>query len=134
MSVEYHVDRAREIANILYNAWNSEGVFGTKYMPEDWLPEGVEPGSSEHALFITLTIALDYMRDADQLWEACRDTYADPNTRYLFDPQSVVEHEFSKIQGDLQKYGVVRKHNRDTQVRYNQNTQQGAEIHPAWRY
>ena len=116
MAVEYHINRAREVALILFEAWNSEGIFGTKYMPEDWLPEGVEPGSSEHALFITLTIALDYMRDADQLWKACRDTYADSDTRYLFDPRSVVYSDIYKVQEDLQKYGVVRKHNRDTQT------------------
>jgi len=116
MAVEHHIDQARDVAHILYEAWNSEGIFGTKYMPEDWVPDGVKPGSSEHALFITLTISLDYMRDADHLWKACRDTYADPDTRYLFDPKMVVKRDFNIIREDLQKYGVVRKYNRDTKT------------------
>ena len=38
----------------------------------DILPEGVEGGSLEHVLFITLTVSLDYMRDAPTLWESAR--------------------------------------------------------------
>ena len=41
-------------------------------MPEDTLPDGAGKGSREHLLFITLTAAVDYQRDAHQLWEASR--------------------------------------------------------------
>ena len=84
MTVELNPDRGRDVGQILFKNWNSEGVFGTRSMPEDILPEGVKPGSPEHALFLTLTVALDYMRDSDKLWEASRKVFANPETRYLF--------------------------------------------------
>ena len=36
-------------------AFRTRGVFGTKHMPEDLLPEGVTPGTEEHRRFVTLT-------------------------------------------------------------------------------
>ena len=39
-------------------------------MPEDDPPPGVQGGSLDLALFMTLTVAIDYQRDADALWKA----------------------------------------------------------------
>jgi hypothetical protein len=36
-------------------------------MPEDVQPAGVERGSLEHILFITLMVAIDYQREAGVL-------------------------------------------------------------------
>lgn len=56
------------LAKLLYTTFRSEGIHGQSAMPEDLLPEGVARGSREHLLFITLTVAIDYQRDAvDQL-------------------------------------------------------------------
>src|SRR5579859_4967669 len=85
-------------------------------MPEDMAPEGVKPGSPEHALFLTLTVAIDYMRDADQLWDAARATYRDPETRYVFDPNRVVQVGIAQLQGALARYKLVKKPIRDTQI------------------
>jgi hypothetical protein len=88
MTINLHPDRARRVVNALVQTWNSTGVLGVRTMPEDIIPEGMEKSSPEHALFITLTVAIDYMRNADQLWAASRKTFSDPSTRYLFDPNS----------------------------------------------
>ena len=49
---------------------NSRGILGEVTMPEHILPAGVDRGSNEHLHFITLTVAIDYMRNADALWAA----------------------------------------------------------------
>ena len=60
--------RGRIAAERLYYAFRSEGIHGQKEMPEDMLPRGVGAGSLEHIFFITLTVAIDYQRDAPALW------------------------------------------------------------------
>ena len=70
-------------------------------MPENPVPRGIIPGSLDHLLFITLTVSIDYMRDADSLWASARATYGDPRTRYLFDPESGRAASFRKIVDDL---------------------------------
>ena len=68
--------RARNLAIKLFTAFSvsGEGIFGRTVMPEDELPEGVIRGSLEHLLFITLTVTIDYQRDAHELWQIARDT------------------------------------------------------------
>jgi hypothetical protein len=60
-------------------------------MPENIEPAGIVRGSLEHLMFITLTVSIDYMRDANVLLGNSRKTYEDPDTRYLFDPKSIKE-------------------------------------------
>ena len=74
------------LAKLLYTTFRSEGIHGQSAIPEDLLPEGVARGSREHLLFITLTVAIDYQRDAVALWNSSRFTFEDPATRYLFEP------------------------------------------------
>lgn len=79
--VTYDAERAKQVAARLSEAFASGGIFGTQAMPEDLAPEGVAVGSEAHLRFITLTVAIDYMRDADQLWRAgdlCRSSDALP--------------------------------------------------------
>lgn len=111
--LELDAARARSVAPTLLAAFQTTGVFGTQAMPEDLAPPGVAAGSEEHLRFITLTVALDYMRDADQLGEAGRRTYADPETRYLFDPVRVSETGLVKLVRDMQRFGLSRKPNQD---------------------
>ncbi len=108
--------RARQIVPLLMNTWNSKGILGSRVMPESQVPSGMRRGSSEHALLLTLTVAIDYMRDADQLWQASVDTFEDPEMRYLFDPNKVIQTGIAKLQEDLSRHKVVKKKNRDTQI------------------
>ena len=85
-------------------------------MPEDEPPKNVIRGSLEHLLFITLTVAIDYQRDASALWESSRKTYADQETRYLFDPEALHVTPFGKILEDLQKYNLSRKMEKDALI------------------
>lgn len=118
--MDFHIDpdRGREVGSILYEKFTAPGVgiFGSTAMPEDPLPEGVSRGSREHLLFITLTAAVDYQRDAHQLWQASRDAYRDPATRYLFSPEQLKEKPQTTIIGDLRKRGVSRRPRRDAWI------------------
>ena len=97
-------------------------------MPEDNLPEGVESGSLQHLLFITLTATIDYMRDADALWESSRKTYADPETSYLFDVSTLADTPFEQLMTDMKKYSLSKMHKND--VLYWRTV--GASFHKKW--
>ena len=107
--------RARDLASRLYTVFSDpgRGIFGVTDMPEDVEPSGVEKGSLEHLLFITLTVTVDYQRDADQLWAAARETFVDPETRYLFDPAKVREAGLPPVTRDMRRYGLSRKPRKD---------------------
>src|SRR3990172_776927 len=72
--VKLDVQRARTVATSLLGAYRGAGIFGVKQgeMPENIPPLATDRGDEEHLLLITLTVALDYMRDHDQLWEAAK--------------------------------------------------------------
>jgi hypothetical protein len=56
------------------------------------------------------------MRPASQLWQAGRSTIADEETRWLYDPAAVVNHAQKALSSALKKYGLSRKHKRDTET------------------
>lgn len=117
ISDELHVDveKARQVAQTLYAAFapGGAGIFGEHSMPEDLLPDGMTPGSGEHLNFLTLTISLDYMRDAMELWRAARGAWADTATSYLFDPATVAQTPIDKLKADLVNTGIALRPNRD---------------------
>lgn len=116
MTVEIDVDKGNEVARHLCECFSSVGILGHTEMPEDIIPDGVERGSLEHTLFITLTVALDYLRDAPALWESARVTFEDPETRYLFNPKLVHETHYDKFAKDLQKHELAKRPNKDARI------------------
>ena len=113
---ELDVPRARLVAQRLLAAYETTGIFGNQAMPEDVEPAGVATGSEEHLRFITLTVAIDYMRNADQLWNAARQTFADPQTHYLFDPTAVAQTGLPKIVEDMRLYRLSKKIDKDAEI------------------
>ena len=110
------VGRARAVAGNLLAAYAADGIFGTRDMPEDRPPAGVEEGSEEHLRFITLTVAIDYMRDADLLWQSARASYEDPETAFLFDPEQVSDSGLKRVVDAMRRHGLSRKVNNDPQI------------------
>lgn len=100
-------------AALLYNAFRKEGIHGQKEMPEDILPAGVVQGSIEHLFYITLTVSIDYKRDANALWASSRRTFEDPETRYLFYPSAIFDTPYQKVMADMQKYSLSKKQKND---------------------
>jgi hypothetical protein len=113
--LESHVNRAAEAGRRLFHAFQGDGggVFGTKEMPEDLPPRGAVQGSREHLLFLTFTVAIDYQRDAAQLWAASRAAFEAETTRYLYDPSVLARLSVQRIEAELRRLQVSRKHGPD---------------------
>lgn len=111
-----HPKRAAEAARRLWAAWTGEGIFGVRSMPESRRPEGVARGSRAHALFITLTVAIDYLRDAAALWEAARAAFDDERTRWLFDPATVARAEPGAVENALVSARVAMRPSQDARI------------------
>jgi|YNPMSStandDraft_1061717.scaffolds.fasta_scaffold42755_1 hypothetical protein len=116
MSIIIDSERGKKVAELLYTSFSTNGIHGRKDMPEDITPNGVERGSLEHLLFITLTVSIDYQRDASSLWTNSRNTFDDPETRYLFNPKLLHETPFNKIIEDMQKYKLSKKLREDAHI------------------
>ena len=118
MSLETHIDRARAVADRLFDAFQGDGpgIFGTKDMPEDLVPQGTSQGSREHLLFLTFTVAIDYLRDASQLWQASRLAFENPATRFLFEPHRVAPMSHEDLMHWLKRLDVSRKHGPDAET------------------
>ncbi len=111
MQIDY--EKGRVLADLLYMAFQSNGIHGQTVMPEDLIPNGITQGSREHLLFITLTVAIDYQRDAMALWNSSRRSFEDPDTRYLFEPAEVARVPAAQITRDMKKYGLSKKPDQD---------------------
>ena len=103
-NLQENLDRARELVKKLRHA------FPNPSMPEDILPNGVMKESSEYRLFLTLTVAIDYLRDADILWDCARKAFENPKTRYLFDPKEVVRKSDTDLEWDLRSSKLLNEH------------------------
>lgn len=118
-------EKAKEVAVILFEKFNSnEGIFGHNIMPEDLLPtwnsgltsSGIERGSYEHLMFITLVVSIDYQRNADQLWEAGRKTFEDDQTRWLFFPKKLMKKNIDEIMEAMKVHKLSKKSNKDPKI------------------
>jgi len=116
MSLNADPQRAAQVGAALYQAFHGDGVLGAVSMPEAILPDTVERGSVEHLHFITLTVAVDYMRDADALWAASRKTISDPTTSYLYMPHAVAAVDFERLVQDMRKYRLSKKAEKDARI------------------
>ncbi len=110
------IEKGKQIAPLLNEAFQKTGIHGRMDMPEDKPPAGVEISSLEHILFLTLTVAIDYQRDANTLWESARRTYEDPVTRYLFNPKALHEAPVMQVVNDMRKYGLSKKPQKDAYI------------------
>lgn len=116
MSIVIDNERGKKVAELLYNSFTTKGIHGRTDMPEDITPNSVIRGSLDYIFFITLTVSIDYQRDAPSLWESSRKTFDDPETRYLFDPKLLHETPFRKISEDMQKYKLSKKPQKDAYI------------------
>ena len=112
MSIFIDVDRGKQVVELLYNSFSTIGIFRKTETPEDIIPNVIIKGSLEHILFITLTVSIDYQRDASVLWYSSRKTFEDPETGYLFNPKSLHETSPRIIIKDMQRYKLSKNLNR----------------------
>ncbi len=87
------IEKLRRLAIALFEDYsNSRGVFEkVSFPPEYNLPNGMEKGGEDHLRYLTLTVALDYMRDAEELWKQSHDAWTDLKTKWIFSPKQIVK-------------------------------------------
>lgn len=93
--------------------FSKEGIFGHKNIPGDEKPDSVKQGSYEHLMFVTMVVAIDYMRDAVQLWEAGKRTFENESTTWLFYPEEVVKRSADEVIKAMQKFKLSKKFEKD---------------------
>ncbi len=76
----------------------------------------MERGSLDHLLFLTLTVSLDYQRDASLPRSSARCTYEDTHTRYLFDLVALSRSSLERIRTDLRRYRLSLRPQKDALV------------------
>jgi len=94
--------RASEISEILINAYKKDGIFGHRVgeFPDLLCPKEIEKGSNEHLIYVSLLVSLDYMRNANILWEAGLKAYNNINTKWIFNLLEIKNHtkeDLSKV-------------------------------------
>ncbi|MBI2130893.1 N-glycosylase/DNA lyase [Candidatus Woesearchaeota archaeon] len=118
MILQDNLDRAIQVGTTLISAYNGKGVFGhrTGDMPELLKPKNMEEKSIQHVNYITLLVALDYMREANQLWQAGVNTFEDEETRWVFDVNSLKIDDLDLLMETLKKHKVSKKYERDAKI------------------
>lgn len=77
------------VVKLLINNYESKiGPFSTNEMPEKDAIEGINDRDSR-ALFLTLSVAIDFNRNARSHWRKCRELWDEYN--WTFDPEQIVE-------------------------------------------
>jgi len=116
MSIYLDIERGNQLAGLLCKLFSTTGIHGRTEMPEDKPPVGVTRGSLEHVLFLTLSVSIDYQRDANALWDSARKTFEDRETRYLFDPKKLSETYYAKVIADMQRHKLSKKKKKDASI------------------
>lgn len=73
-------------------------------MPEYVLPRNLKEGSSEHALFLTYVISIDYMTDAVKLWKKSRGAYELHSD--MFTPKQILKVSPRTFENFVKKLGA----------------------------
>lgn len=113
-----NLDRAINVGRTLISAYKNNGIFGhkTEDMPELLKPINMEKGSVQHVNYITLLVALDYMRPANQLWQAGVETFEDEDTRWVFDVTSPKIEDNNLLTDALKKHKTSKKPEKDARI------------------
>ncbi len=77
-TTEFKIDenKASKIGKkLLDEFYGHKAVFEKYSMPEYMLPINLKKGTREHALWTTYVISIDYMTDAEKLWQKSRGAY-----------------------------------------------------------
>lgn len=87
-----NIEKIRKVSLTLFKDYSEKkGIFKQfSFPPEYILPNNMKRGSEEHLLFLTLTVSLDYMRDAEKLWKQSRDLCLNHETNWIFNPKTVI--------------------------------------------
>jgi len=94
--------RAVKIAKVLLSLHTEKHSLVS--MPEYQLPRNLQPGSREHANYLTYIISIDYMTDAEKLWRNARGAYELYPER--FSPEKILAASDRTLQVFLRRLGA----------------------------
>lgn len=109
-----HNEKVLKDISILIDMYNA-GDLGGEIMPEDSNPN-LEKLSNENYLYFTLPMALNYQRNSYKLWESAKSTYEDVETKFVFNPEEVLNRSFEDVQKALIKYKVALQKYKQTEI------------------
>ena len=95
-------DKAVKIAKVLLSLHAEKHSLVS--MPEYQLPRNLQPGSREHANYLTYIISIDYMTDAEKLWRNARGAYELYPER--FTPEIILKASEDRLRVFLQRLGA----------------------------
>lgn len=99
-------ERLTQLRTTLLAAYNA-GELWDNSRPQFLLPKGVQRGSEEHLVFLTLVYAISGGRDAEALWSAARAAYdTDPT---LFEPKTLAYAQPQAFVKTLKKHSLSQK-------------------------
>lgn len=78
-------------------------------------PEETDPGSRERVLYFTLAPSLNYQRKSEGLWRSANATYADLETRFVFNP-SETARGIDTYRNALTRYGLAIQPEKQTSI------------------
>lgn len=112
-----NTEHARKVIDILLDWYKKrDGLFSGSELPESETPNGLEIGSYEQIMFLTMTVAIDYQRSANDLWHASRKSWEDDSIRWIFSPKEVVNKTRDELVESLAKYKLSKKREKDTDI------------------
>lgn len=86
------------------------GQLGDTTMPEDSHPKFQD--AEERLVYFTLPMALNYQRDSYSLWKSALATYADPETKIVFNIKKVVGLSDDNLRQKLLKHKLALQPNK----------------------
>ena len=109
--------RAGKIAEELMKILNKDGIFGEKKLPDDAAESLKKYLTEEEFLkFITLTTALDYMRNAEKLWKSSILTIQDEEVKWVFRPEKVMKQGKENLKSALSKHKLAMRKEKDSEI------------------
>lgn len=106
---EFNRERANVVLGQLIDAYRrKEGLYGSRHqdsgasVQKRFIPEGLEPGSLEHQMYLFLANVLDYRAKSSEVHDTMRRLYEDH--RFIFIAQFIPEIEVRDL---LREYGYA---------------------------
>lgn len=72
--------------------------------------------SKESYLYFTLPCSINFQRSSPSLWKSALDTYNDAETRFLFDPELVVNTSMADVQSGMKKHKLALQYNKHPHI------------------
>ncbi len=112
-----NIEHARKVIDIILDWYDKkDGIFSGSDLPESEIPNGIDIGSYEHIMFLTMTVAIDYQRSASDLWDSARRSWEDKDTRWVFFPKEVIKKTTEELGEALTKYKLCKKIKKDVDI------------------